>query len=153
MRTAQGVAFAAGLPAAAALVGGVASRDAAERYPRLDKPSWAPPAGVFGPVWTALYTGIGVAGWRLWRRGAGRRVLALHATQLALNAAWPATFFAARNRPLAVAVNTALDVAIAAEIAAVAKQDRTSAALLAPYLAWSLFATALSAAVDPRSAR
>jgi len=27
-------------------------------YKQLAKPSWAPPAGIFGPVWTILYIGI-----------------------------------------------------------------------------------------------
>ena len=27
-------------------------------YRQLVKPSWAPPARIFGPVWTALYLGI-----------------------------------------------------------------------------------------------
>jgi tryptophan-rich sensory protein len=46
-------------------------------------------------------------------------------------------------------VIAALDVMIAAEITMAARRDRTTAALLAPYLAWSLYATAHTAAVDP----
>jgi tryptophan-rich sensory protein len=60
-------------------------------------------------------------------------------------------FFAARNRRAAIAVIAALDVAIAAEITGAARHDRTAAALLGPYLAWSLYATALTAAIDPEN--
>lgn len=149
-RSASGLVFAAGSALVAATLGSLASTRAPEVYQRLDKPRWAPPAGVFGPVWTALYTVIGITGWRLWTRQAGRAALGLHTGQLALNAAWPAAFFAARNRTLSLAVVAALDVAIATEIATAARRDPVAAALLTPYLAWSLFATALTAAVsDP----
>ncbi len=150
-RSISGLLFAAGGPIAAAGIGSVGSRRAPTVYPNLDKPSWAPPAAVFGPVWTALYTAIGVAGWRLWTRGGTRTVLGLHVSQLALNAAWPFAFFDARNRAVALTVIAALDVSVAAEIAAAARQDRRAAALLAPYLAWCLYATALTAAVRPES--
>jgi len=144
--------FAAGTTAAAAGIGSLGSRRAPQVYARLDKPSWAPPAGAFGPAWTALYAAIGVAGWRLWTRHGGRTVLGLHVTQLALNAAWPFTFFAARNRTAALTVIVALDITVAAEIAAAARHDRPAAVLLAPYLAWSLYATALTATVNPDTA-
>jgi len=150
-RSTGGLLFAVGTAAAAAGIGSIGSRRAPQVYPQLDKPEWAPPAGLFGPAWTLLYATIGVTGWRLWTRDAGRTVLALHVTQLALNAAWPFTFFAARNRTAALAVIAVLDVTIAAEIAAAARKDRTAAALLAPYLVWSLYATALTAAVHPDS--
>jgi len=148
-RSAGGLLFGIGSAAAAAGIGSLGSRRAPEVYPQLDKPAWAPPAGLFGPAWTLLYAAIGVAGWRLWTRDAGRTVLALHVTQLALNAAWPFSFFAARNRATALAVIAILDVTIAAEVAVAARKDRTTAALLAPYLVWSLYATALTAAVHP----
>ena len=76
-------------------------------------------AGLFGPAWTVLYATIGVAGWRLWTRGGGRTVLVLHVTQLALNGAWPFTFFAGQphRRTAVIAI---LDLAIAAEIVAAA---------------------------------
>jgi tryptophan-rich sensory protein len=103
---------------------------------------------VFGPAWTALYAAIGVAGWRLWTRDAGRAALRLHVTQLALNAVWPCTFFTARNRTAALTVIAALDLTIAAELATAARQDRPAALLLVPYPVWSLYATALTAAVN-----
>ena len=142
--------FAAGAPLAAAGLGSMGSRSAPRVYQRLEKPAWAPPAAVFGPVWTLLYAAAGVAGWRLWEQRASRPLLALHAGQLALNGAWPFTFFAIRNRPASLAVIGLLDVAVATEVAAAARRDRTAAALLTPYLLWSLYATALNVAVrDP----
>ncbi len=151
-RSRGGLLFAVGTSAAAAGIGSIGSRRAPQVYAQLDKPAWAPPAGVFGPTWTTLYTAIGIAGWRLWTRGGGRGVLGLHVTQLALNAAWPFIFFSARNRTAALTVIAALDVAVAAEIVAAVRRDRPTGALLAPYLAWSLFATALTAAVNPAAA-
>lgn len=46
---------------AAASVGAIASIDADTFYGQLQKPSWAPPASVFGPVWSALYALMGLA--------------------------------------------------------------------------------------------
>ncbi len=145
--------FAAGLPAAAAGIGSVASRRAPQVYGRLQKPSWAPPAEVFGPVWTTLYALIGVAGWRLRTRGQPGWVQGLHAGQLALNAAWPWAFFGTGHRRTALAIVTTLDGAVATELAAAGRKDATAAALLSPYLLWCLYATALNKAVsDPGNA-
>lgn len=148
--SAKALALSLAASAFTAVVGGLGSRNAPEVYARLEKPPWAPPAGVFGPVWSVLYLLIGVAGGRLATTGSPRLPLALHGAQLALNAAWSPLFFAAGRRRAALAVIAALDVTVAAEIVAAARRDRLAAALLAPYLAWTLFATALNAAVgDP----
>ena len=58
-----------------------------DRWARREKPRglrpltkprcWAPPASVFGPVWSLLYLTIGVAGWKLFRSASGR-TKALH---------------------------------------------------------------------------
>ncbi|MHA3703358.1 TspO/MBR family protein [Jatrophihabitans sp. YIM 134969] len=146
-RRARQVALAVA-PAVAAAIGGIGSRRAPQVYPTLHKPRWAPPAGVFGPVWTVLYLLIGVAGWRLAAHPVGRKVIALHLVQLALNAAWPHAFFARGRKPVALAVIGALDAVLAVEVAAVVRRDPATAALLAPYLAWCGFATALNAAVE-----
>lgn len=147
MKTARSALLAAGGSAAAAAIGGIGSRRAPQVYSTLDKPAWAPPAGVFGPVWTALYTAMGVAAFRLARREA-RSALYLHAAQLGLNAAWPLTFFSARGKRASLAVIVVLDVLVAAEIVAAAREDAVATGLLTPYLAWCLFATALNAAVS-----
>lgn len=146
MGTAKSAVLAAGGSLAAAAVGGIGARRAPEVYGQLDKPAWAPPAGVFAPVWSALYTMMGVAAFRLARRSA-RGAVGLHATQLVLNAAWPVAFFSGRDRRVSLGVIVALDALVAAEVAAAARRDAVAAGLLAPYLAWCLFATALNAAV------
>src|SRR5690349_3388754 len=146
-RSLIGAAAAFGGSAAAAVLGGLGSRRAPQVYDELDKPSWAPPAEVFGPVWSLLYTSMGVAAWRLWRSGSARTPLVLHGVQLGLNAAWPACFFARRSRRASLAVIVALDLAVGAEIVTARRHDRLASALLAPYLAWTLFATALNATV------
>jgi translocator protein len=130
----------------AAGLGGLGSRRAPDTYARLKKPTWAPPASTFGPVWTALYVTIAVCGWRTYTASPVAR--RLHLAQLALNAAWPAVFFSAREKRASLAVIAALDATVAAEVAALARDDRLAAALLTPYLSWCAFATALNAAVS-----
>ena len=67
----------------AAAVGAMASVDAASFYAQLTRPSWAPPAWLFGPVWSALYALMGVAAWLVWRSpGAKGLALSLFSAQL-----------------------------------------------------------------------
>ena len=150
MRSPRALALSLAASALTAVVGGVGSRNAPEVYRQLEKPPWAPPAGVFGPAWSVLYTLIGVAGGRLANAPSPRLPLALHGVQLVLNAAWSPLFFQSRRRKAALAVVVGMDVAVTAEILTAFRRDRTAAALLVPYLAWILYATALNAAVrDP----
>jgi translocator protein len=131
----------------AAGLGGLAARDAPVVYGRLAKPSWAPPASAFGPVWSVLYLTTGIAGWKLFRT-ASKRTKTLHLLQLSLNAAWPALFFGVRDKRSALVVIALLDAVLAAEIASLRCEDSTAASLLLPYLAWSAFATVLNAMVS-----
>jgi translocator protein len=136
---------------AAAAIGTVTQGgDVGGTYLALDPPAWAPPAWLFGPVWTVLYALIGVAGWWAWRVGPadGRRTaLRLWGAQLVVNAAWPGVFFGLGELGWALAVIVTLDVLVVATIVAFARIARPAAALLVPYLAWILFATALNAAI------
>ncbi len=118
-------------------------------YLALDRPSWAPPGWVFGPVWITLYTMMGVAAWLVWRSRSltRRKALGWFVVQLVLNAAWTPVFFGARSIGGGLIVISLLLVAIIATISAYQHVSRVAAALMLPYLAWVGFATALNAAL------
>ena len=147
------------LVAIAAALGGFASRDAGTFYGALAKPSWAPPSGLFGPVWTLLYLLMGVAAWLVWRtspatsdvRTLRRRGLALFVGQLVLNALWTWLFFAWRRGAMAFGEIVLLLVAIVLTTWHFGRVRPLAAWLLVPYLAWVSFATALTWAVWQRN--
>jgi benzodiazapine receptor len=133
---------------AAAAVGAVASVDAASFYAQLSKPSWAPPAWVFGPVWTALYALMGIAAWLVWRLpGSKGLALSLFFFQLAANALWSWLFFAWHRGALAAADVLVLLALIVATVAAFWRSSRLAALLLLPYLSWVSLASVLTWAV------
>lgn len=147
MTTLVGLALWIGITAVAAAVGSAASVQSPEFYAQLQRPSWAPPAAVFGPVWTLLYLMMGIAAFLVWReRGwsGARGALALYLVQLAANALWTWLFFAWRQGGLAFAEILLLLALIAATIAAFWRIRPLAGALLLPYLAWVSFATFLT---------
>jgi tryptophan-rich sensory protein len=84
------------LAAAGGAIGAIASVEAGQFYSTLARPPWAPPAAVFGPVWTVLYAAMGVAAWLVWRErtwARARHALGLFVLQLAANALWSWLFF------------------------------------------------------------
>ncbi|MFJ7193367.1 MULTISPECIES: TspO/MBR family protein [Streptomyces] len=131
---------------AVAGVGAAASGDAGGTYAALDKPAWAPPGWLFGPVWTVLYGTIAVAGWLVARRpGRGRRpALVAWGVQLALNALWTPLFFAAEQYGAAFLDITLLLAAVVTTALLAARVDRRAALLLVPYLLWVGYAAALN---------
>jgi tryptophan-rich sensory protein len=135
---------------AAAGVGAVASVDAGSFYAQLAKPTWAPPASVFGPVWSVLYLLMGIAAWLVWREQGTRAsavALALFLVQLIANALWSWLFFAWRNGAAAFAGVLVLLVLIVATIVTFWRIRRLASLLLVPYLAWVCFASVLTWAV------
>lgn len=130
---------------AAAAVGAIASVDAASFYAQLSQPSWAPPAWVFGPVWSMLYALMGVAAWLVWRSPGPRgTALGLFGAQLAANALWSWLFFAWHLGALAAVEVLILLVLIVATMAAFRRTSRLAALLLVPYLLWVSFASVLT---------
>lgn len=118
-----------------------------EWYSALKKPSWNPPAWIFGPVWTSLYIMMGIAAWSVWKQGgvaAQRLPLTVFMVQLALNAAWTPLFFGLHWIGAAFAEMIVLWLAIAATIALFRPVNRAAAWLLVPYHAWVSFAAALN---------
>ena len=132
---------------ATAAVGAVASVRAVEFYQQLVRPSWAPPAWLFGPVWSGLYLLMGIAAWLVWREagfGRGRVALGLFLVQLGANALWSWLFFAWHLGLWACVEIVVLWVLIACTLAAFWRIRALAGALLVPYLAWVTFATALA---------
>ncbi len=131
----------------AAAIGAVASVNAASFYQELQQPSWAPPAGVFGPVWTTLYTLMGIAAWLVWREKPTQNVrpaLTLFVVQLALNALWSWLYFVWHLGAIAFAGTVILWCLILATLIAFWRIKPLAGALLVPYLAWVTLATALT---------
>jgi len=129
----------------AAAIGAAASVDAPSFYAQLSKPSWAPPAWVFGPVWSVLYALMAVAAWLVWRSpGAKSAALTVFGAQLAANALWSWLFFAWHRGALAAVEILVLLALIVAMIVAFWRSSRLAALLLLPYLLWVSFASVLT---------
>ncbi|MFL6619239.1 MAG: TspO/MBR family protein [Povalibacter sp.] len=117
-------------------------------YQHLSKPVWTPPNWVFAPVWTALYVGIAVAAWLVWRR-TGRMVLALHFwfAQLVLNWMWSCLFFGLHRPDMAMVDIVLLFAAIVGFIITAARRSAGASWLFVPYAAWVGFASSLNFAI------
>lgn len=132
---------------AAAAIGSIASIQSSEFYAQLARPQWAPPSGVFGPVWTVLYALMGIAAWLIWRIGgfrAARTALTLFLVQLLANALWSWLFFGWQLGALAVVDIVLLWVLIAATLIAFWRIRPLAGALLIPYWLWVSFAAVLN---------
>jgi len=135
---------------AAATAGALASVQAADFYQQLTQPRWAPPAAVFGPVWTALYLLMAVAAWLVIRTSGwpgARPAITLYLVQLAFNALWTWVFFRWRSGSLALLEILVLWTLLLLTVRAFWRARPLAGALLLPYLAWVTFATALTYAL------
>jgi benzodiazapine receptor len=116
-------------------------------YSQIRKPSWTPPSWLFGPVWTALYVMMAVAGWWVWRQGgweAQRGALGLFLAQLVLNAAWSWLFFGLHSPAAGLAGIGCLWIAILLTIVAFFHVSPLAGWLMVPYLLWVTFASGLN---------
>ncbi len=139
-----------GITAVAAAIGSIAAANSREFYEALQRPSWAPPGSVFGPVWTVLYLAMAVAAWMVWkaRNYVGARVaLLVYLVQLALNALWTWLFFAWHRGALAFVGVVLLWIAVAMTMNLFRRVRPVAGTLMIPYLAWVTFATMLTYAV------
>lgn len=134
----------------AAAIAGIPSINAGAFYTQLVRPDWAPPASVFGPVWTVLYVLLGIAAWLVWREGGfrGARIaLGLFLVQLALNALWSWLFFGWRRGALSFLDISLLLVSVLATAIAFWRVRPLAGWALVPYLMWVSYASALNYAI------
>lgn len=117
-------------------------------YAGLERPAFSPPNWVFGPVWTVLYTLMGIAAWLVWKNAAGRPIaragLWIFGIQLVLNALWSVIFFGMRDPMWAWVELIALWIAILVTTDHFIRIVRTAGLLMLPYLAWVTFAGVLN---------
>lgn len=122
-------------------------------YPR---PSWAPPNWLFGPVWTFLYFSMGVAAWRVWKKGgwnAQRTALSIFLLQLAINALWTPLFFGLKSPGSSLICIVILLAMIVITTIVFYRIDKWAGLLFVPYVLWVSFATVLNAAIWNASRR
>jgi tryptophan-rich sensory protein len=130
------------------LSGLLASANNNHWFDTLTKPSWNPPACLFGPVWTTLYLLMGIALALIWKNKATelnkRNAFFLFGTQLFLNFWWSLFFFYFHSPGLALVDIILMEITIILTIFSFSRFSKPAAWLLVPYIAWVSFATILN---------
>ncbi len=117
------------------------------RYADLRKPAWAPPAWVFGPVWTFLYLLIAISFGAVFLNTAQGTIPWLVALPFLLNLVFNFSFtplqFGLKSNLLASIDVVLVLLTLAWAMAAILPVAPWVAWLQIPYLLWVCFATAL----------
>lgn len=120
-------------------------------YEGLNKPFFAPPNWIFGPVWTLLYLLMGVSLYLLWVSHAPKKRVQTARTyffaQLFFNFIWSPVFFGLQSPLLGLIVIVLLWILIVRSIQLLLPISKIAGYLLLPYLAWVSFATLLNFAI------
>ena len=120
-------------------------------FAALVKPSFMPPGWVFGIVWPILYALLGIAlAMILVEPPSHRRqaALTLFFIQILLNFAWSPVFFAGHDIRLASIMIFAMAATAAGAAGQFFRLRKPAGLLMAPYLAWLVFAATLNARID-----
>ena len=130
---------------------GLGSSSAGGFYAILEKPNWAPPSWVFGPVWAFLYVLIAISFYFIWR-GTSSSLLStsiqLFLLQLGLNVLWPWLFFYGHFGAASfVDIVLLIAVLLGGLIRFWWKQHHLASLLLLPYVGWVIFAAVLNFSV------
>lgn len=117
-------------------------------YRKLNKPSFAPPNRIFGPVWITLYTLMGVSLFLMLREGLGNPQVQLgvgiFGVQLVLNVIWSFVFFGRKSIFGGLVTIIVLWIAILLTIISFLNVSVLAGLLLVPYILWSSFAALLN---------
>ncbi|MFM2374813.1 MAG: hypothetical protein RLZZ234_808 [Candidatus Parcubacteria bacterium] len=116
-------------------------------YATLIKPSWAPPAWLFGPVWTVLYAIIIVTFGMVFYKTYTREIPLLVALPFILNICFNLAFtpvqFGLKNNELASLTILLILGTLVWALYAIFPYMRVVTYANIPYLLWVLFATVL----------
>lgn len=116
-------------------------------YSELIKPSWSPPAYLFGPVWSVLYILIAISFGYVFYQVAKKKLPAIVAWPFALNLIFNIAFtpiqFGLKNNLLASIDILLILITLLWAIKVIYPKIRWIAYIQIPYLLWVAFATAL----------
>lgn len=116
-------------------------------YSQLIKPEWAPPAWIFGPVWTALYIVIaisfGAVFYKFFKKEIGPKTVAPFILNLVFNFAFTPIQFGLQNNWLAMIDVLLVWTTLVWAIAAIWHRARWIAYAQIHYLLWVSFASVL----------
>lgn len=134
------------------LVGGISgliTRNSVEVFESLIKPPFAPPAWIFGPVWTVLYLLMGISLYRVLKEKDSdiQKALILFGVQLFLNFIWSPIFFILNLRLLAFIIILILTLFVVLTAKNFYKIDKLSGLLFIPYIIWLVFASILNLSI------
>ncbi len=129
-----------------AAIGGWGSSQAPSFYSALSQPEWAPPAWLFGPVWTFLYSLMALTALLIWRRikQLSHRVIRLYFASLLFNGLWSFLFFSWQWGGLALLDIALLFILILALIRETFIISPSISLLWVPYALWVGFAGVLN---------
>lgn len=123
-------------------------------YLYLEKPFFSPPNWIFGPVWTTLYTMMGISLYLNWIKLSDKKFtkqysyirlsIAIFLIHLIFNTAWSIIFFGMKDIFSALIVIIIIWGFIVWMIKRFYQTDKWASWLLVPYLAWVSFATLLN---------
>ena len=120
-------------------------------YKQLTKPSWAPPARLFGPVWTVLYIGIvitfGSAAYMFAESQISWLVLLPFMLNIVFNVAFTPLQFALRNNYLALADIILVLLTLVWALLIILPFAPWISWVNIPYLLWVTFATVLQSSI------
>ena len=119
---------------------GGALTDLGPWYEQLEKPAWKPPDAAFGIIWSTIFTLCAFSAWWAWHASSHARqrrtLLALFATNAALNVLWSTVYFQWHRLDWALVELVFLWLSIVALMWHVRGHARASAWMLLPYLVW-----------------
>lgn len=133
----------------AGVIGSVFTASSLESwYFLLERPPFSPPSWVFFPVWTILYTLMGVSLYLVWEQGLQQKEVKtgvfLFGLQLGLNTLWSFLFFGLKSPYYAFLEILMLWAAILLTMIQFWKVSKAASLLLIPYILWVSFAALLN---------
>jgi tryptophan-rich sensory protein len=126
----------------------VSNTDNYQWFETLLKPTWNPPAYLFGPVWSILYLLMGIAFWFVWKADIPfvqkRKAIAIFAVQLIFNFCWSLLFFKFHSPFYALIDIIIMIITITLTMFNFSSINRKAVYLLVPYILWVSFAALLN---------